>query len=83
MSSMRSENFWARVIELDLEECIPAMKAKGLVTLDGLSKEHRHHLHAAEGRRPDEGHLAPCLAPAEAHRQRPLGHVGYPGQAQG
>jgi len=32
MSSMRSENFWARVVELDLEECIPAMKAKGLTT---------------------------------------------------
>ena len=32
MSSMRSENFWARVVELDLEEYIPAMKAKNLTT---------------------------------------------------
>ena len=32
MASMRSENFWARVVELDLEECIPAMKTRGLTT---------------------------------------------------
>ena len=32
MASMRSENFWVRVIELNLEECIPAMKSKGLTT---------------------------------------------------
>ena len=32
MASMRSENFWARVVELNLEECIPAMKSKGLTT---------------------------------------------------
>ena len=32
MSSMRSENFWSRVIELELEECIPNLKAKGLTT---------------------------------------------------
>ena len=30
MSSMRSETFIARVIELDLAECVPAMKVKGL-----------------------------------------------------
>ena len=32
MASMRSENFWARVIELNLEDCIPEMKVKGLDT---------------------------------------------------
>ena len=32
MASSRSENFITRVIELDLDECIPALKAKGLTT---------------------------------------------------
>ena len=32
MASSRSENFLTRVIELDLDECIPALKAKGLTT---------------------------------------------------
>ena len=32
MSSMRSENFYMRVIELELEEIIPNLKAKGLTT---------------------------------------------------
>ena len=32
MASMRSEVFWARVVELDLEECIPQLKVKFLTT---------------------------------------------------
>ncbi len=32
MASSRSENFLTRVIELDLDECILALKAKGLIT---------------------------------------------------
>jgi hypothetical protein len=32
MASLRSENFITRVIELDLDECIPALKAMGLTT---------------------------------------------------
>ena len=32
MSSFRAENFFARVTELDFEECIAALKAKGLTT---------------------------------------------------
>eukprot|EP00974_Lingulodinium_polyedra_P059638 5744966-Lingulodinium_polyedra.AAC.1 len=30
MSSLRTETFFARVVELGLEDCIPAMKTKGL-----------------------------------------------------
>ena len=40
-----------------------------VVTFDGLIKKHRRHLHAAEVHQPDEGRLAPCLAPAEARRR--------------
>jgi len=32
MASMRAETFWARVIELGLEDCVPSLKAKGLIT---------------------------------------------------
>lgn len=32
MTSMRTETFWARVLEMGLEECIPALKTKGLTT---------------------------------------------------
>ena len=32
MASFRKENFFARVMELNLEECIPTLKAKGFTT---------------------------------------------------
>jgi hypothetical protein len=32
MASFRKENFFARVMELNLDECIPTLKAKGFTT---------------------------------------------------
>ena len=48
MASEREEVFFARVVELGLEDCIPAMKAKGIKTFAGMGFGLRDRLQPAD-----------------------------------